>query len=66
MTEIAEKLADALTMFWQSLDTQERRLLAIGGLWLVGVAVSVPMEQARRKRERDELVAAVVERLGRG
>lgn len=66
MNEIAAKLADALAMFWQSLDEQERRLLMIGGLWLAAALISVPMERSRKARERQELVEAVAERLRRG
>lgn len=66
MNEIAAKLADALAMFWQSLDEQERRLLMIGGLWLAAALISVPSERARKARERQELVEAVAERLRRG
>ena len=66
MNEIAAKLADALAMFWQSLDEQERRLLMIGVLWLAAALVSVPLERSRKERERQELVEAVAERMSRG
>lgn len=57
--EIAEKLADALTMFWQALDDRERRLLVLGVAWLGAVIVMAPVERSRRQRERDEIAQRV-------
>jgi type II secretory pathway component PulM len=57
--EIAEKLADALTMFWQALDERERRLLALGVAWLVAMIALAPVERSRRQRERDEIAQRV-------
>jgi len=47
--EIAAKLADALSMFWQSLDDHERRLFALGVAWLLA---SIVMGAAERKRKQ--------------
>lgn len=67
MNEIAAKLADALSMFWLSLDEQERRLLAIGAAWLVASVVLAAAEQRRKERELDEVADRVAARLaGRG
>lgn len=63
MSEIAAKLVDALSMFWQSLDDRERRLLAIGSLYLLATIVAVPVERRRREREQAELVELVAARL---
>jgi type II secretory pathway component PulM len=60
-----ERAADAAVMFWQSLDPQERKMLAVGVAWVVYMIVQVPLEQARRQRDRDELADAVAERLMR-
>lgn len=57
--EIAEKLADALTMFWQALDEKERRLLVLGTAWLVAMIALAPVERSRRQRERDEIAERV-------
>lgn len=63
MNEIAAKLADALSMFWQSLDEQERRLLGLGVLYLAALLVVGPLERRRRQREQDELAERVARRL---
>ena len=60
---IAAKLADALSMFWQSLDEQERRLLALGVAWLVAVVAVAPVERRRRRQERAELASEVAQLL---
>lgn len=57
--EIAQKLADALSMFWQSLDGTERRLLVLGCAWLAGMVALAPVERQRRERERDEIAQRV-------
>ena len=61
--DIAAKLADALSMFWQSLDDRERRLIVIGCAYLAAVVLLAPVEKARRERERSEIVEAVARRL---
>ncbi len=70
MNEIATKLADALSMFWQSLDDRERRLLVLGTLWVTAMIVAAPIERNRREREQSELAerieARLAERLTRG
>lgn len=70
MQEIAAKLADALSMFWLSLDERERRLLAIGVAYVAAMIVVAPVEHRRKQREREELAAEVarlvIERGGRG
>lgn len=63
MNEIATKLADALSMFWQSLDERERRLLVLGTLWIGAMIVAAPLERNRREREQSELAARIEERL---
>ncbi len=66
MNEIAAKLGDALSMFWQSLDQRERQLVLIGCAWLVALAVWTPIERRRRERERELLAEAVGRRLAAG
>lgn len=63
MSEIAEKLADALSMFWLALDEHERRLLLIGAAWLVGSVVLGVAERKRKERELEELADRVAQRL---
>lgn len=63
MNEIATKFADALSMFWQSLDDRERRLLLLGGLWLGAMIVAAPLERGRREREQAELAERIEARL---
>lgn len=63
MHEIAAKFADALSMFWQALDDQERRLLALGIAWLLASIVLATAERGRRERELDEVADRVAARL---
>jgi hypothetical protein len=63
VNEIAAKLVDALSMFWQSLDEQERRLLAIGVAYVAAMIVLAPVERRRKEQEREELATAVARRL---
>lgn len=63
MGEIVGKLADSLSMFWQALDEQERRLVIVGAVWIVAMAANVPLEQRRRRSERDEIAAQVLAEL---
>lgn len=68
--EIAAKLADALSMFWQSLDEHERRLLAVG-IAYVGAMIVVGVHERRRKEAEldalsDRVAARLVERGSRG
>jgi type II secretory pathway component PulM len=68
-SEIAAKLVDALSMFWQSLDERERRLLAIGAAWVAVSLVMLPLERRRKEREEAELIerlAAAIEVRQRG
>ena len=66
MQEIAAKLADALSMFWQSLDDRERKLLALGVAYLAAMVVVTPIERQRKRREREELAADVARLLVQG
>ena len=50
--EILGKLTDALSMFWQSLDDQERRMLVVGVAYAIGVVVVNRLEEGSRRRER--------------
>jgi hypothetical protein len=63
VSDIAAKLADALSMFWQSLDERERRLLVLGTLWLGAMVVAAPLERNRREREQSELAERIEQRL---
>lgn len=63
MSEIAGKLADALSMFWQSLDDRERKLLAVGVAYVAAMIVLAPIERQRKQRERAELVEDVARTL---
>lgn len=66
MNEIAAKFVDALSMFWQTLSSEEKRMLALGVAWATFVVVSVPLERSRKEREMDELADAVALRLRHG
>lgn len=59
MNEIAAKLADALSMFWLSLDERERRLLALGVAYVAAMIVVAPIEKRRKQRDREELASEV-------
>lgn len=61
--EIPAKLADALLMFWQALDDQERRMLVVGCAWAVALVVSSVGANQRRERERNEIAARVLHEL---
>ena len=63
MDGITGKLADALSMFWQSLSDQERRAVILGACYLVGLVVVAPLERRRKQAEREELVSEVVKRV---
>lgn len=54
MGEIPTKLLDALAMFWQALDEQERRMLLYFGVYL-SVTLLVSMQQRSRERLKSEL-----------
>lgn len=60
---IASKLADALVMFWQALDEQERKLIVVGCAYLIALAIWGPVERRRREAERSALADEVVQRL---
>jgi len=62
-SEIAAKLADALSMFWQSLDDQERRLLVLGAVWLAAALALGPIERRRKEREEAELIERLAQAL---
>jgi len=66
VNEIAAKFVDALSMFWQTLSSEEKRMLALGVAWATFVVVSVPLERSRKEREMDELADAVASRLRHG
>jgi type II secretory pathway component PulM len=59
VSEIATKLADALSMFWESLDERERRLLALGVAYVAAMIVVAPLERRRKQSEREELAVEV-------
>lgn len=61
MGEITSKLMDALSMFWQSLDEHERRVLVY---FAVYVCVSAALSAHQRSRER--LKVELREELSRG
>jgi len=63
VNEIAAKLADALSMFWLSLNEQERRLILIGGCYVAATLLLLPIERRRREREQEELAERVARRL---
>lgn len=63
MDGITGKLADALSMFWQSLSEQERRAVVLGAFYLVGLVLVAPLERKRKQAEREELVSEVVRRV---
>ena len=63
MSEIAAKLADALSMFWQSLDEEERKLLALGVAYVAAMIVVAPIERRRKQKEREELATEVARLL---
>ena len=64
--EILAKFTDALSMFWQSLDDAERRMLVVGVAYAIGLVVVNRLEEGSRRRERAEIVQAVVEELQHG
>lgn len=63
---VLEKLSDALLMFWQALDEQEKKLLVVGVVWLGATVIMIPVSRGKAERERDLLVDRVVERLADG
>lgn len=63
MDGITGKLADALSMFWQSLSDQERRAVVLGAAYLLGLVLVAPLERKRKQAEREELVSEVVRRV---
>lgn len=61
MGEIASKLQDALSMFWQSLDQHERRMM------LYAVAYfACSLLLAAHKRSRERLKVELREEIARG
>jgi hypothetical protein len=64
--EIAEKLRDALSMFWQSLDTDERRILIGGIAWVMLSLVATVAQERRREWEREQIAESVARRLSLG
>lgn len=63
MGAIAEKLVDALAMFWQALDDQERRLLVAGTVWAAVSVAAAVSSRRQQERERAELVEQVAARV---
>ena len=62
MAEIAVKLKDALTMFWEALDAHERTVVIyLAGYVLVSVALA--MHGVSKRRQQEQLVDAVEARL---
>lgn len=57
-----EKLTDALSMFWQSLDERERTLVLLGGLWLAS-SVFLAAGDQKRRREEERLIARLREEM---
>ena len=64
--EIIAKFGSALSGFWWSLDEHERKLLIIGGAYLVAVVLYTSTAQERRERELEELAARLEQRLRNG
>lgn len=62
---IAEKLADALKMFWQALDEEERRIVAYLAVYFT-CSVVFALHKANDERRRQRLVAELREELTRG
>jgi hypothetical protein len=56
--ELVGKLADAASMFWQSLEPQERAILAYAAAW-----VAVALVSGARRRDRDRLKSELLEEL---
>lgn len=54
MGEIGSKLVDALSMFWQSLDEQERRVFLYMAVYF-GISMLVAVQQRSRERLKHEL-----------
>lgn len=61
MGEIASKLTDAASMFWQSLDSHERRMLLY-----VGAYFAFTLLLAAQQRSRERLKLELREEIVRG
>lgn len=55
---IAEKLLDALSMFWQALDFAERRVVLVVGVYLAAVAVGIAYRIVVAMMARDVALTA--------
>lgn len=58
MNGIAAKMVDAANMFWQALDSEEKRLLILYGIYLSGCVV-LSYQRGSRERFRAQLLEEV-------
>lgn len=65
MGEIASKLVDALSMFWQSLDESERRVVLYLAVYFAS-SVIFAVHKANEERRRVRLLAELREEIARG
>lgn len=64
--EILGKFGSAMSGFWWALDEHERRLLVIGGAYLIAVSFYLATAENRRRSSIDELAERIAERLQHG
>lgn len=64
MTVLA-KLQDALSMFWQALDEEERRVVAYLAVYFT-CSVMYALHKANDERRRQRIIAELREELTRG
>ena len=62
---ILSKLTDALQMFWQALDDEERRIVAYLVVYL-GASALMAVQQRADERRRQRIVAELREEITRG
>jgi type II secretory pathway component PulM len=62
---IAEKLVDALKMFWQALDEEERRVVAYLAVYFT-CSVVFALHKSSSERRRQQLIAELREEMTRG
>ncbi len=61
-----EKVADAASMLWQALDTQERIILAYALFALCGVLVSGRLQRRAELQREERLARRIGELLNEG
>lgn len=64
--EILAKLGSAMSGFWWALDDHERKLLILGGAYMVGMVIYLSTAEQRRRDQIDELADRIAERLQHG